>query len=90
MLGILACLLASIIPAKAQEASVLVKFDDLENFEGWNCEKITTCGELGQVCGGFNVKAKESEITKKFTLPPGTYTVEMDFIRIDSWFVCVI
>ena len=61
------------------------RFDDLKNFEGWNCGKITTCGKH-QFCGGYNVKGKGSEIKKTFMLPAGTYSVELDFIKIDSWY----
>ena len=64
------------------------KFDNLKDFEGWNCGKITTCGKH-QFCGGYNVKGKGSEIKKTFMLPAGTYSVELDFIKIDSWCVCV-
>ena len=62
-------------------------FDHSNDFEGWSCGEITTCGEH-QICGGYNVKGKGSEITKTFMLPAGTYSVEMDFIKIDSWWVC--
>ena len=65
-------------------------FDRVHDFEGWNCGEITTCGQFGQVCGGYNVKGRGSELTKTFDLPPGTYSVELDFIKIDSWFVCVL
>ena len=64
------------------------KFDTAQDFDGWNCGKITTCGDMGQICGGFNVKGKGSEIKKTFDLPAGTYSVNLDFIKIDSWFVC--
>ena len=63
------------------------RFDHQRNFEGWNCGKITTCGRLGQICGGYNVKGKGSDIQKTFNLPAGTYSVELDFIKIDSWYV---
>ena len=63
------------------------EFDNLKDFEGWNCGEITTCGKH-QFCGGYNVKGKGSEIKKTFMLPAGTYSVEMDFIKIDSWWVC--
>ena len=64
------------------------KFDDRNNFEGWNCGSITTCGNFGQFCGGFNVKGTGAELKKTYTnLPAGTYSVELDFIKIDSWFV---
>ena len=59
------------------------------DFEGWNCGKITTCGNLGQVCGGYNAKGQGSEMTKNFWVPAGSYSVELNFIKIDSWFVHV-
>ena len=62
-------------------------FYDQQDFDGWNCGKITTCGDFGEVCGGFGVKGKGSEIKKTFDLPAGTYSVQLDFIKIDSWFV---
>ena len=62
-------------------------FDNKQDFEGWNCGKITTCGNLGQICGGYNVKGTGTEIVKTFALPAGTYSVELDFIKIDSWCV---
>ena len=66
-------------------------FSNSKDFEGWNCGQITACGEIGgQICGGFNVKGTRAELTKTFYLPPGTYSVELDFIKIDSWFVCAI
>ena len=64
-------------------------FDNANDFEGWNCGKITSCGEFGQICGGYNTKGKGGDITKTFVdLPAGKYSVALDFIRIDSWFVC--
>ena len=72
--------MAAIIPASVS------RFDRLDDFEGWDCGKITTCGEH-QFCGGYGVKGEGSDITKTFRLPPGTYSVELDFIKIDSWFV---
>ena len=62
-------------------------FNNVNDFEGWNCGKITACGDLGKLCGGYNVKGKGSDINKVFELPPGTYSVELDFIQIDSWWV---
>ena len=62
------------------------RFNNLGDFEGWNCGKITTCGKH-QFCGGYNVKGKGSEIKKTFMLPAGIYSVELDFIKIDSWWV---
>ena len=67
------------------------KFNNANNFEGWNCGKITNCNwslnqkPLGQMCGGYKVKGKGSALIKTFMLPPGTYSVELDFIKIDSW-----
>ena len=62
-------------------------FDDQNDFEGWSCGKITTCGNH-QICGGYNVKGAGSDIKKTFMMPAGTYYVELDFIKIDSWCVC--
>ena len=87
---LIACLFSSILPAKPQEIVSTDKFDDPEVFGGWNCGKITRCSAMGNICGGFNVKGKESDIKKTFMVPAGTYSVELDFIRIDSWFVWVI
>ena len=61
------------------------RFDELYNFDGWNCGKITTCGRFGQICGGYDAKGRGSDIKKTFNLPAGTYSVELDFIKIDSW-----
>ena len=63
-------------------------FNNPKDFEGWNCGKITTCGKFGNICGGYGVKAKDHDIKKTFMLPAGTYSVSLDFIKIDSWFVC--
>ena len=63
------------------------RFDNMKDFEGWNCGKITTCGDLGHVCGGYDIKGKKSDINKVFKLPQGMYSVELDFIKIDSWLV---
>ena len=87
---LITCVLSiNIPPAKLQGGTVSNAFDT-QDFEGWNCGKITTCGNLGQVCGGYNVKGQGSELKKTFNLPAGFYTVELDFIKIDSWFVRVI
>ena len=82
--------LSSILPAEPQAIVSNDKFDDSQVLGGWNCGKITTCGNMGNICGGFNVKGKGSDIKQTFMLPMGTYSVELDFIRIDSWFVWVI
>ena len=43
------------------------------------------------MCGGYDVKGGSgSDLTKTFHLPPGMYSVELDFIKIDSWFVFVL
>ena len=63
------------------------RFDNPRDFEGWNCGAITSCGQLGRICGGYNYKGTGSIITKTFYLPAGTYSVELDFIKIDSRFV---
>ena len=62
------------------------------NFNGWTCGKVQACGKWGNICGGHNSgKGAGEEITKTFTgLDPGKYTVTMDFMMIDSWFVCSI
>ena len=57
--------------------------------DGWNCGWITKCSAFGQVCGGHGVKGGSSDIQKTFNLPAGVYSVQLDFLRIDSWFVCV-
>ena len=63
------------------------KFDNKDDFEGWNCGKITTCGKLGNICGGYETKGTKDDITKTFAVPAGKYLVALDFIKIDSWFV---
>ena len=66
------------------------RFGNQNNFEGWNCDKITTCGDLGQICGGYNVKGKGSDLIKTYrNLPAGKYSVQLDVIKVDSWFVCM-
>ena len=62
-------------------------FEDTKDFEGFNCVKITTCGSLGKICGGYNTKAKSHDIKKTYTsLPSGMYEISLDFIKIDSWY----
>ena len=73
----------------ARPAMHMSTFYNKYDFDGWNCDNIHTCGDWGQVCGGFGEKGKGSDIKKTFTLPAGTYSVQLDFIRIDSWFVSV-
>merc|ERR1712025_262489 len=66
--------------------TITANFQKTNDFQGWNCVKITSCGSLGNICGGFNTKAKSHDIKKTFkNLPAGTYTVSLDFIKIDSW-----
>ena len=63
-------------------------FNENDNaFDGWNCVKITSCGKFGNVCGGYDTKAKGQDITKTFDVPAGKYSVTLDFVKIDSWFV---
>ena len=73
----------------ARPAIYMSTFYDQKDFDGWNCGKINTCGVFGEVCGGYGVKGKGSDIKKTFILPPGIYSVQLDFLKIDSWFVCV-
>ena len=72
----------------AEEFTIaFAKFDDKSNFEGWNCGAVTTCGKFGNVCGGYNTKARGHDIKKTFKVSGGTYSVTLDFIKIDSWLV---
>ena len=65
-------------------------FGDTEDFEGWNCGRITTCGEFGHICGGYKTKGKGSSLQKTYNgLGGGLFSVELDFIKIDSWLVPV-
>ena len=68
-------------------APIVAKFDNTDDFEGWNCGKISTCGKFGKVCGGYNTKGPGDDITKTFDVPAGKYSVALDLIKIDSWFV---
>ena len=65
--------------------SVTADFEDEHDYQGWNCNKITTCGSYGKICGGFNTKAKSHDIKKTFSVVPGKYSLSLDFIKIDSW-----
>ena len=58
---------------------------DNGNMGGWSCDKITTCGSFGKICGGYNTKAKSHEIKKVFKVDSGKYSIAFDFIKIDSW-----
>ena len=67
--------------------TLTANFQNDKDFQGFNCVKITNCGSLGKICGGYNTKAKSHDIKKTYkNLPDGTYTVSLDFIKIDSWF----
>ena len=73
------------------EAVCISSFDDKKKgFDDWNCGQITKCGDFGKVCGGYGAKVKGSDIKKTFTLPAGIYSVQLDFIRVDSWFVVML
>ena len=63
------------------------EFNNPKNFEGWSCGKVQKCGSFGNICGGANVKGKGSNIQKTFMLPAGKYSVKLDFLEIDTWFV---
>ena len=76
-------------PAATNSATANSAITTTPNFVGWNCGKISTCGDFGTVCGGYGVKGTGSDIKKTFVLPAGIYSVQLDFIRIDSWFVSV-
>ena len=55
----------------------------------FNCGKITRCGSLGKICGGFDTKGRNKPIVFSHMVPAGdqyTYYVTMDFIKIDDWF----
>ena len=68
--------------------TITANFQDVKDFEGFNCVKITNCGSLGKICGGYNTKAKSHDIKRTYKgLPAGTYEVSLDFIKIDSWLV---
>ena len=65
--------------------SATFTFDNKRDFEGWNCGEITTCGNFGQLCGGFKTTGRERKIQQTFAVSPGEYIVSLDFIKIDSW-----
>ena len=65
---------------------ITTNFDNPNDFEGWNCDKITTCGKFGNICGGYDVKTGGDYIQQTFMLPTGRpHWVTLDFIKIDSW-----
>ena len=77
----------NVVLKKAAFKTITANFNNVKDFQGFNCVKITSCGSLGNICGGFNTKAKSHDIKKTYKgLPAGTYTVSLDFIKIDSWF----
>ena len=67
--------------------SIKSEFNTQDDFEGWNCGKITSCGKYGNVCGGHNVKGKRNQIVQTFKVAKGMYSVALDFVRIDAWYV---
>ena len=69
---------------KGPSEKMTATFDN-GDMQGWSCDKITTCGSLGKICGGYNTKAKSHEIKKTYKVDPGKYTIIFDFIKIDSW-----
>ena len=65
-------------------------FDDKNDFEGWNCGEIQACGKFGNICGGFDVKGRWTDIKKTFEVPEDLYRVKLTFIKLDTWLVkCV-
>ena len=67
--------------------SIKAEFNDKNDFEGWNCGKITSCGGYGNVCGGVDVKGKGSQLVQTYKVAKGLYSVALDFVKIDSWYV---
>ena len=68
------------------DTHITANFDHPDDFEGWNCGKITTCGKFGNICGGYDVKTGGDYIQQTFMLPTGRpHWVTLDFIKIDSW-----
>ena len=80
-------LLTSSANADCKYSATADVINDKQNFEGWTCGAITACGEYGDVCGGFGTKNGDSEIKKTYDVPVGNYTVTLDYIKIDDWFV---
>merc|ERR1711937_644577 len=76
----------NVVLKKTTFKTTTAKFQNAKDFQGWNCVKITDCGSLGKICGGYNTKAKSHDIKKTFKdLPAGKYKISLDFIKIDSW-----
>ena len=84
---LLAILTLTLLFLPCHMGSATAAFDDTNDLEGWDCGKITTCGKYGNVCGGHGTKGQGDDITKTFDVPAGKYSVTLDFIKIDSWFV---
>jgi len=64
---------------------IVDRFNNGNDHEGWNCGKIQGCGNFGNICGGFKAKGKGGYLQKIYRVPAGTYTLNLDFIKIDSW-----
>ena len=81
-----------VVQPKKIRFPIIQQFNNPKDYKGWNCGKIQKCGSYGNICGGYGVKGKGSDIKKTFQLPAGKYSVKLDFIKIDSWFVwcCVV
>ena len=55
----------------------------------FTCGRLTRCGSLGKICGGYNTKGRNDDIKLTVMVPADniyTYHVTLDFIKIDSWF----
>jgi hypothetical protein len=78
-------------PVVAQNVAVALYSAGFEDgADGWTCGAVTQCGTHGSVCGGFNQKGKLSTIQKTVTVVPGTYSIDLSFLKIDSWSVCAL
>ena len=78
----------NVVLKKVEFKTLTAKISNDKNFQGFNCVKITNCGSLDKICGGYNTKAKSHDIKKTYkNLPAGTYQIPLDFIKIDSWCV---
>ena len=54
--------------------------------DGWTCNGVTTCGNSGSICGGYNKRWANHSIQKTITLSPNRmYGGRMDFIKVKSW-----
>ena len=80
----------NVVIQQLHSTAITETFNDPSNFEGWNCGKIQKCGKWGNICGGYGVKGKGADIKKTFHLPAGTYSLNMEFIKVDSWFVTLL